>query len=151
MLLVECGRHGGRCAVWGGRGFLVPMKTVTESGMRRRCGTGREPQVKVANHTPLDAPRARASSGIYFYQAQIKDTKVIFEKLHFFCSRLDQGYRVQSCMEKTIARSHSVLMHACMAGDCIQLSIEGPTDMRAGRARLATDSNSSRDFGSSKV
>ena len=38
---------------------------------------------------------------------------------------------------KTIARSHSVLMHACMAGDCIQLSIECPTDMRAGRARLA--------------
>ena len=37
---------------------------------------------------------------------------------------------------KTIARSHSVLMHACMRGDCSQLSIECPTDTRAGRARL---------------
>ena len=40
---------------------------------------------------------------------------------------------------KTIPRSHSVLMRACMAGDCSQLhvSIECPTDMRAGDERLA--------------
>ena len=49
QLLVQSGRVGRRCAARGGRGFLVPMKTVTESGMRRRCETGREPQVKVVH------------------------------------------------------------------------------------------------------
>ena len=66
--------------------------------------------------------------------------------------------------EKTIARSHSVLMHVCMAEDFIQLSINRPTDIGAGCALLAgrqqrssllpglrLDSDSSRDFGSRKV
>ena len=39
--------------------------------------------------------------------------------------------------EKTIARSHSVLMHVCMAEDFIQLSIKRPTDLGAGCALLA--------------
>ena len=39
--------------------------------------------------------------------------------------------------EKTIARSHSVLMHVCMADDFIQLSINRPTDIGAGCALLA--------------
>ena len=39
--------------------------------------------------------------------------------------------------EKTIARSHSVLMHVCMAEDFIQLSIKRPTDIGAGCALLA--------------
>ena len=38
---------------------------------------------------------------------------------------------------KTIDRSHSVLMHACMAEDLIQLSIKRPTDICAGCALLA--------------
>ena len=38
---------------------------------------------------------------------------------------------------KTIARSHSVLMHVCMAEDLIQLSIKRPTDIGAGCALLA--------------
>ena len=49
VLLVQFGRLGRRCAVWERRGFLVLMKTLTESGMRRRCETGREPQVKVVH------------------------------------------------------------------------------------------------------
>ena len=63
--------------------------------------------------------------------------------------------------EKTIARSHSVLMHVCMADDFIQLSIKRPTDIGAGCALLAgkqqpplpglrLDSDISRDFGSSR-
>ena len=39
--------------------------------------------------------------------------------------------------EKLIARSHSVLMHVCMAEDFIQLSINRPTDIGAGCALLA--------------
>ena len=39
--------------------------------------------------------------------------------------------------EKTIACSHSVLMHVCMAEDLIQLSIKRPTDIGAGCALLA--------------
>ena len=50
QLLVQSGRAGRRCAARGGRGFLVSLKTVTESGMRRRCETGREPQVKVVRN-----------------------------------------------------------------------------------------------------
>ena len=63
--------------------------------------------------------------------------------------------------ETTIARSHSVLMHVCMAEDFIQLSIKRPTDIGAGCALLAgrqqpvaglrPDSDSLRDFGSRKV
>ena len=54
-------------------------------------------------------------------------------------SLLQIGSGIQSAVMhgKTIARSHSVLMHVCMPGDCIQLSIEGPTDIGAGCALLA--------------
>ena len=38
---------------------------------------------------------------------------------------------------KNIARSHSVLMHACMFEDLVQLSINRPTDIGAGCALLA--------------
>ena len=52
---------------------------------------------------------------------------------------LQIGSGIQSGVmhEKTIARSHSVLMHVCMAGDFIQLSIKRPTDIGAGCALLA--------------
>ena len=39
--------------------------------------------------------------------------------------------------EKTIARSHSVLMHACITEDLTQLTIKRPTDICAGCALLA--------------
>ena len=38
--------------------------------------------------------------------------------------------------EKTIDRSHSVLMHACMAKDLVQSSINRPTDIGAECALL---------------
>ena len=71
--------------------------------------------------------RARASRGVWFYWAQIKDTKVIPDFVQCL------GFM----HEKTIAHSHSVLMHVCMAEDFIQLSIKRPTDIGAGCALLA--------------
>ena len=63
--------------------------------------------------------------------------------------------------EKTIARSHSVLMHVCMAEDFIQFKSKGQlTSAQDARfwqpgssllPGLRPDSDSSRDFGSRKV
>ena len=70
-------------------------------------------------------------------ERQIKDKKVSmgFGVVFGVLSRSDMQSAVMH--EKTIARSHSVLMHVCMAEDFIQLSIKRPTDIGAGCALLA--------------
>ena len=78
-----------------------------------------------------------ASSGVWFYYAQIKKKKV---SMGFgVVLRVLARSAMQSGVmhEKTIARSHSVLMHVCMPEDFIQLSIKSPTDIGAGCALLA--------------
>ena len=103
----------------------------------------------------------KIGNGVWFYYAQIKDKKVSmgFGVVFGVLSRSDMQSAVMH--EKTIARSHSVLMHVCMADDFIQLSINRPTDIGAGCALLggtekplaclSPDSDSSRDFGSEEV
>ena len=63
------------------------------------------------------------------------------QKLMKLCPKISKllASRAQSEVMhgKTIARSHSVLMHVCMAEDFIQLSIKRPTDIGAGCALLA--------------
>ena len=47
LLLVQSGRVGRRCTPQGGGGGNLVKDALTGPGVRRRCETGREPQVKV--------------------------------------------------------------------------------------------------------